>query len=116
MIFNASRGGNMTLTDHDFNRALELLTTTERSMAKTFAGVGKSDFASIMNRVLQTLVTRRQVKYSELLQTFYYDADDQVLGNAVATLERAKLVRVEKGDIEDRRDYYVIYSAGEDIP
>ena len=116
MVFNASRGGDLRLDECDFKRAVGLLEETERKMANTFAGVGKSQFASIMNRVLQYLRAKGEATYSETLNNFYYDADDATLQVAVATLERAKLITVDRTRIEGHRDYYLIYSAGDDIP
>jgi len=116
MAFNASRGGNMTLTDVDFDRALTLLSETERNMNKTFAGVGKSQFAAVMNRVLQVIRIKREVKYSELLKQFYYDADDKSMGMIVATLERANLIKLDRTRIEGHRDFYCVYRGKEDIP
>ena len=116
MAFNASRGGGLTLTDVDFDRALGLLSETERHMSKTFAGVGKSQFASVMNRMLQLIRARGEMKYSELLKLFYFDADDQAMGMIIATLERAQLIKLDRTRIEGHKDFYCIYRGKEDIP
>lgn len=116
MIFNASRGGGLKLTDHDFNRARNLLEETERHMSKTFAGVGKSEFSSVMNRALQYIRMHGKVAYSEVLKRFYYDADDRSLATIIATLERAKLIRLSREEpegLDGRRDYWCIYQADE---
>ena len=116
MVFNASRGGGLTLTDVDFRRAVELLEETERRMANTFAGVGKSQLSSIMNRVLQYLRNHGESKYSDLLKQFYFDADDKTMGVVVGTLERSKLIKIDRTRIEGHSDFYLIYVAGQDVP
>ena len=116
MVFNASRGGDLRITDVDFKRAIGLLEETERKMANTFAGVGKSQFSSIMNKVLQYLRAHGEATYSQLLNNFYYDADDKTMGLITSTLERAKLIEIDRTRHEGHSDYYLIYKAGDDVP
>jgi hypothetical protein len=112
MVFNASRGGNLTLTDVDFDRAVGLLSETERNMNKTFAGVGQSQFASVMNRALQMIRLNNEVLYSDLLAKFYFDADDSTMSMIIATLERANLIKLKR--TKGHRDFYCIYRGKED--
>jgi hypothetical protein len=84
-------------------------------MNKTFAGVGKSQFAAVMNRVLQVIRIKQEVRYSELLKQFYYDADDKSMGMIIATLERANLIKLDRTRIEGHRDFYCVYRGREDV-
>ncbi len=95
MIFNASRiDGKMIITAEDFDKALNLLMMTERKMRFTLSGVGKCDIAILLSRIILLLTNKKEVKFSDLLRMFYYDADDFTMRKVIVTLEKMKVCKV----------------------
>lgn len=95
ILFSASRGDDMIITEVDFNRALLVLTEAEGNMHKTFGGLGKSrnsDATEIIRDYIQKVrVTTRGL----LMQKFFRDVDAFTLGQIEATLTQMKVIRVE---------------------
>jgi hypothetical protein len=87
MVISASRSSDKVITREDFETALNLLEQTEVRMQETFSGVGFSDIASITARVLKYIEDRGEVKLSEVMTTFYKDADILTMQRVLATLE-----------------------------
>lgn len=94
-ILSASRSNAMAVDVQDFDRALGLLTTAEKTMRNTFGGMGRSDIGDIVHRVLTTIVSMKEVEYSELLRRFYYDADIDELERVVNTIVGMGHVTIE---------------------
>ncbi len=86
MIISASRSSSMMLELRDFDRALTILTNTEKRMAYAFTGVGKSKNADTLVRVLQYMTGKHECTRFDLAQRFYYDADRRVLDDVLSTL------------------------------
>ena len=59
-------------------------------MPYAFSGVGKMDSADIMGRVMASIAANGEMTFTELLQTYYFDADNEVLQKVVATLKAMK--------------------------
>lgn len=98
MIMNASRCGDMVLTDEDFLRALDILERTERNMPHTFAGYGKNREADTLNRVMAIVGSRKEISIAELQRMTYLDADSRTLAAITATLMEMNFCRtVVKG-------------------
>lgn len=95
MIFSASRGDDMILTLEDFNFALTSLDEVEVKMARTFSGMGKSDVAETMDRVMRYIATKKVVKLSELQKVFWQDADKPTLERMILTCEDMKICKRE---------------------
>lgn len=108
MINNASRGGNMIITEEDFTRSLDLLKRTEQKMAYTFAGMGKGDYADILNKIAVYVKIRKSVWYSELLRKFIREVDNVTLPIIVATLEKAKFISIQR-EAGNYSDYVINY-------
>lgn len=94
-ILSASRSNAMAVDVQDFDRALGLLTAAEKTMRNTFGGMGRSDIGDIVHRVLTTIVSMKEVEYSELLRRFYYDADIDELERVVNTIVGMGHVTIE---------------------
>lgn len=107
MVVNASRDGKMELTAEDFDRGLSILEETETRMQRTFAGVGRSGIAPIMNMVLAFVRAKGTTKFSAIQNQFKFDADKKELSLAIATLESAKLLKVDykEGDRDCTIEY-----------
>jgi hypothetical protein len=101
MILCASRGDNMIVDECDIERAIKILTFTERKMTKTFGGVGKSQSADVINRVMTEIAIKKELTFAELVEMFYHDADMRMLTGIVDTLESMKFIdRVKRADGE----------------
>ena len=87
IILSASETDQKIITEKHFDRALDLLTRTERKMPYAFSGVGKMESADIMGRVMASIATNQEMTFTELLQMYYFDADQEVLQKVVATLK-----------------------------
>jgi len=95
MIMNASRkDGNMTLDVEDFDRSLDLLNQTEKKMQFTFRGVGKSEIADIVTRVMIVIGNNKEITVSDLMKRFYMDADRSTMQNVINTLVSMKFCKV----------------------
>lgn len=109
MLFNASRDGGLLLTSTDFDRALELLTETEKRMTKTFEGIGRSRTSITMHQITEYIKTKGKVEYAELQRVFGYDADEREMSIIIATLERGRIVNFNREEIEGFKNFYVEY-------
>lgn len=103
MILNASRTSKMVIDVVDLERAIDILTETERKMPLTFGGVGKSKMADTMNKVAAEVAVNGPIRIEELYRRFMHDADKWTMGKVLETLEAAELVvienRGEQGDV-----------------
>ena len=99
MILSASRSSSMVLDEIDFHRAHTLLTYTESKMSNTFAGLGKSSFADVTQRIYLELASKGTISRSEMLRKYYHDVSSIELDVILTTLEESKLIKkVVKGD------------------
>lgn len=86
MICCAARNSKMLIDVCDFEKALNIIVTTEKKMQYTFSGVGKSDTADIMERVIAVLKTNREMPFQDLITQFYQDVDKFTLEKLLETL------------------------------
>lgn len=100
MIMSASRGGDLVLRKVDLDRAIEALTRVEKNMPKVFSGLGKSDIADLIPRVLAWLSVKKETTMAELMREFYYDADvftmERVL-KSIEAQEKLRRIATDKG-------------------
>ena len=95
MICCAARNSNMLIDKCDFDKALQIIVTTEKKMQYTFSGVGKSDTADIMERVIAVLKTNREMPFQDLITQFYQDVDKFTLEKLLETLISMGYVTVD---------------------
>lgn len=93
MILSASRSDKMIIDKCDIDRAVKILTFTERKMTRTFSGVGKSENADVITRVMSEIALRGRMTFAQLMELFYYDADKRTLNGIVDTLESMEYIR-----------------------
>ena len=86
MVINASRGGNMTLTEEDFNRALEEITAVEVNMPRVFRGIGTSTESAVIDRIMTSIAIKGTMKVSEILGMYYQDADRDTIMKIIGLL------------------------------
>lgn len=94
MIFSASRSQDKVLTLVDFLRAKEALEATERNMPKVFGGVGKSQIAPIIDKILLMLIQEGSISYEQLATRFWNDVDMHGLDKAIQAIEAMKVGRL----------------------
>lgn len=95
MILCASRSDSKEIDVQDFDRALDILTMTEKRMRYTFSGVGKSNTAEVMQRVMATLAAKNRVEFGDLLQLFYQDVDKFMLEKMIDALISMGIVELD---------------------
>lgn len=94
-VLSASRGDcNYIITDKDFDRALGIMTLTEKEMPQVFSGFGRSATADITSQVLSVVIEESQVNLSTLMQRFYQDADRRTMEGVIQTLMAMKVVQM----------------------
>lgn len=81
MVCSASRSGKMILEEADLERAITILTETEKKMPFTFSGMGRSSAADVLSSIMSEIAGRGDegIEIKELMQLFYRDADSQLM-------------------------------------
>lgn len=105
MIVNVSHSSELVLTDKDLQKAIDILVFTEQKMPHTFSGVGKSDKADIITRIMSEVARRKTTTVSDLQKMFYFDADKRTLDEVIATLISMRFVKKIKIDDEPGLQY-----------
>lgn len=93
MLFSSSRGNDMMIQTDDFERALNVLRAAEVKMPRVFAGLGTARFAAVTEKIIQFLMSRKEVTRSELMVTFHRDVDGETLELIEKTLEAMKVIK-----------------------
>lgn len=97
MILNACRTDSMVINLEDLTKAITLLEATEREMPKVFSGVGKSQHAEVVSKIMTTIGTEKEITKAKLMNMFYYDVDDREMENILETLLSMKFInRIER--------------------
>lgn len=94
-ILSASRSNSMGVDVQDFERALHMLESAEKTMRNTFGGMGRAPIGDIISRILVLVRNLKEMEFGEILRRFYYDSDRDELERAVTTLEGMGFVSIE---------------------
>jgi hypothetical protein len=94
MIVSASHTSSRVIKRVDFERALMILELTEKKMPLTFSGVGKSNTADVMQRVIAVISASKEIEFGELLTRFYQDIDKFILEKMVDSLHTMGKIEV----------------------
>lgn len=94
MIVSASRRDTKIIMPEDFKRAQELLEAVEVRMHKTFSGIGGASYSAVIEKILDFIIIRKQVKRSQLLKQFYKDVDSAMLKSVEEVLSQMKLIEI----------------------
>lgn len=86
MVSSAVRGDSMSIDVEDLNWAMATTEWTEKQMQRTFSGVGRSQIADTVQRILALLHTTGGMSKTELMQRFYQDLDDFTMRKVMDTL------------------------------
>lgn len=95
LIYAASRGSEMEVTEHDLIRAIRMLEDTEKKMAQTFAGVGLNPLAGAQLRVLKLLRLRKSISIAELSDLMSNDLGYNQLSEVLSSLGQSGKVLVD---------------------
>jgi len=95
MIMNASRCGDRIINGEDFTRALDLLERTEKTMDKTFEGMGANPLAIIAHRILNEIAMRGSILQSAIMKKYQDDLNIEDLNKIILTLISSKQIKKE---------------------
>jgi len=101
MLLSASRGGDMTINDVDFKRAVGILQSTEKNMSRTFEGVGESRTSHILTSLMRFIARYKEVPISEIHKSFFNEADKKTIEEMLKQLVAMKYCKwmLETGTI-----------------
>lgn len=111
MIMSASRSNEMLLRAIDLEKAITFLEEVEKNMPKVFSGVGKNEMAEVMNRILTTIIMKKQIRYSEIVRLYMTDADEMEIRRIVATLNTSGSIHMELEKRKDGGNDYILSPA-----
>lgn len=89
MVLAAAKRNTTTVTEEEFDEALEHIAEVERHMANSFVAVGKSDIAGDVATVSKIIQQEKIIEEKQLLQRVWRDIDAQKFDNVAATLLKA---------------------------
>lgn len=95
MIMSASRTNKMVINGEDLKRAIRVLERVEKKMSRVFTGVGKSQVAETLPQIFAFISRKGDTTFEELLQTFYYNADETEMKRIIRTLELSGAIDVK---------------------
>jgi len=94
MILSASRSDELIIEKEDLERAINILTATEVKMPYTFSGVGRSDDADVVNRIMTEIGVQKTCTFAHLMGRFYRDVDKDRLNQILQSLESMKFASI----------------------
>ena len=88
MICSAARTDSMVISDQDLNRAIMILTETEKKMPFTFSGMGRSNASDVVASIMSEIASRGEagIPLKELMQLYYRDADGVLMDKILSQL------------------------------
>ena len=93
IILSASRSNDLIIRGTDLQRAIALLEETEIKMPYTFSGVGKSNIADTVNRIMTEIGIQKQCTFAHLMGRFFRDIDKAMLEKVIQSLEAMNFVK-----------------------
>ena len=94
MLCSASRSDDLKITAPDFHSAMKLLTDAEKTMPKTFGGLGKSRISDESNVVINYVKQMGSTTRKLVLQKFFRDVDAQTLSNVEMLMQQMGVVKI----------------------
>jgi hypothetical protein len=111
MIYSAARGTNdFLLTRDDLEDSIKTLEEAEMKMEGVFAGVGKSDIASMIHRATAFLINygSDRIPFFEFARYFSGDMDKREMDRVLLTLEASKIITQVSVPGKDGDDYILV--------
>lgn len=104
LLLHVSESDDLVLEVRDLKAAKAILELTEKNMPKTFAGVGKYEFASDLSRIYRSILKAGStgIPMSEIYDKNYMVGDKEQIMKIVQTLESMKRVKFTHVDKELR--------------
>ena len=96
----------MILEVKDLIRAESLLVEVERWMPKVFSGVGYSDKAYILDKIMKDISYYKRIPYGEIVRRNLQDADEWTIKNCVSALIISKFCK----DSREGNETFIIYT------
>lgn len=93
-VLNASRTSEMVITAQDLERAIKILTETERKMPLAFSGVGRLGYADIISDIMEYIYERKTVTVAELMTRHAADADPKLLSSILESLVIRRIIQM----------------------
>lgn len=99
MLLSLAEDDERELQERDVQLAWDLLSDIEKNMHKTFSAVGKYEYASDMERILNQIVeSKKGMTTAEILNKNFAVGDEQTIGTILHTLlKMGKVKRVKRG-------------------
>lgn len=94
MLCSASRADDLKIIAADFHNAMRLLTDAEKTMPKTFGGLGKSRISDESNVVINYVKQMGSTTRKLVLQKFFRDVDAQTLSNVEMLMQQMGVVKI----------------------
>jgi hypothetical protein len=95
MIFASSRSDSLIIDTEDFSRALEAMVKAEVMMPKAFSGLGGSDYAAIIDKIINYMKAQKgDILLHEMMSKYYRDMDMQTWNIVKAQLQALKYIKV----------------------
>lgn len=104
MLFKASYSDELVLEIQDFETAIKLLDNLEKKLPKTFANIGKNQYTTEMDRIVDFVAMKGSVHERDIKAKFYHAAQPYILKqliDALISMGRLKLIN-SLGTGEDR--------------
>lgn len=95
MLCSASRGDSLLIDLPDFDRARDILVDAERSMHKTFGGLGKARYGDSQEKVMNYIKAVGITTRAALLAKFYRDIDAPTLKVLEETMQHMGVITVK---------------------
>lgn len=102
IVLSASHSDTLIITPSDFSRAVDILTSVEKNMHKTFGGFGKAPSSDAVEKVMSYLRISNISTRSTILRKFYRDIDSQAIDVVEDTLVKMHFISVSMGADGDK--------------
>ena len=100
MIISAARRSTRVVEREDFDTALQWLKETEVMMPQVFAGMGRLEYADVIQNVLETVRRRGSISARDIQRIFYRDADEKRMGDIISTLTAGGFIRQRRTETD----------------
>lgn len=107
MVLSASRSRERLLEGEDFEKAMTILTETEKYMHFSFSSRGRASHAWLIEQILRRVASFKKVPMHVLYKDYYKDATKEEIDAVVEHLESARIAK-RLFDVEEKKTY-VLY-------
>jgi hypothetical protein len=94
MVVSAARSDSLVIIEEDFDRALRLMETTERTMQDVFGKVGRAAYVGQTQEIMNFIRRNSPTTRSAVMQAFYRDVDGKVIEIVESTMRATMFVKI----------------------